>query len=75
MVASTTSGIPAAWATSARPAMSATSPPGLLTTSVKTKRVRSVIAAAKAAGSVPRTKVVSTPKRRIVTSSCVMVPP
>ena len=37
--------------------------------------VRSVMAAAKAAGSSPATKVVSTPKRRKLTSSWVVVPP
>ena len=46
VVASTISGTPAAWATSARPARSATSPLGFDTTSANTSLVRSVIAAA-----------------------------
>ncbi len=75
VVASTTSGIPAAWATSASPARSATSPPGLETTSANSSFVSGRIAAAKSAGSPPATNVVSTPKRRSVTSSWVSVPP
>jgi hypothetical protein len=46
VVASTTSGMPAACATSARPRMSLTSLPGLATTSANSSLVRSVIAAA-----------------------------
>ena len=75
MVASTTSGTPASWATSAMPARSATAPDGLAITSVNTSLVAGVIAAATSAGSRPGTNAVSTPKRRSVTSSCVIVPP
>ena len=74
-VASTISGSPAAWATSARPAMSATALEGLEITSANTSLVAGVMAAAKAAGSRPGTNVVSTPNRRSVTSSWVIVPP
>ena len=44
-------------------------------TSANSSLVFGVSAAAKAAGSPPDTKVVSTPNRRSVTSSWVMVPP
>ena len=74
-VASIISGTPAACATSARPATSATSPEGFATLSAKTTFVRSVIAAAYASGSLELTNVVSTPNRRRVTSSCVSDPP
>ncbi len=69
------SGMPASCATSASAATSVTSPEGLVTISANTNRVFSVIAARKASASSPATKVVSTPKRRSVTSSWVMVPP
>jgi hypothetical protein len=55
--------------------MSAIWPPGFEMTSANTSFVRSVIAAANASGSPPATKVVSTPNRRSVTSSWVIVPP
>ena len=74
-VASTASGTPAAWATSASAAMSAISPDGFEITSANTTFVRSVIAAATCSGSAPGTNVVATPKRRSVTSSWVIVPP
>ena len=57
------------------PARSATAPDGLAITSVNTSLVAGVSAAATSAGSRPATNVVSTPKRRSVTSSCVIVPP
>ena len=69
------SGMPAACATSASAATSAISPDGFATSSANTKLVLSVIAARKASASSPATKVVSTPKRRSVTSSWVTVPP
>ena len=75
MVASMISGRPRSWATSARAATSVTSPDGFATISANTQRVRSVIAARNASGSSPGTNVVSTPKRRSVTSSWVTVPP
>ncbi len=74
-VASITSGSPAACATSASAAMSATSPDGFATTSANSSLVRGVIAAAKSSARSPATNVVSTPKRRRVTSSWVIVPP
>ena len=46
MVESMMSGRPCAWATSARPSMSAISPDGFATVSAKTSLVLSVIAAA-----------------------------
>ena len=55
--------------------MSATSPPGFETTSANSSFVRGVIAAANAPASLPGTNVVSTPNRRSVTSSWVIVPP
>ena len=74
-VASTISGTPAACATSASAAMSAISPDGLAIASANTTFVRSVMAAATFSGSAPGTNVVSTPNRRSVTSSWVIVPP
>jgi hypothetical protein len=75
IVASMISGTPWEWATSASAATSVISPEGFATISAKMQRVRSVIAARKSSASSPGTNVVSTPKRRRVTSSWVIVPP
>ena len=74
-VASTTSGSPAAWATSATFGTSSTSNPGLPRISPKTSRVFGLMASPNACGRRGSTNVVSTPNRGSVYSSRLWVPP
>ena len=74
-VLSITSGTPCACATSATAAMSSTTRLGLPSDSAYTARVFGRIAAAKAAGSVASTKVVSMPNFFRFTASIVTLPP